>query len=317
MENTKVDVLVIGCGNIGAMYDLDKEDILTHSKAFFLNSNFNLTVYDIDGRKSELISNTYNCKVIFNLENLNNYNIISICTPTDLHFLLLKRLFKLKIPLIICEKPISNNLDELIELEFLYNKSNTRVLINYFRRFHPNYIDLKTQISEIVKKDRLVNILVRYQKGFLNNCSHAIDLIEFILNININFDNFISTNFCYDHFINDPTISLTGSSNNINFSFLGISNIEYSFFEVEFYFEKSMIKIEDSGSKIKYFHNQVNANYFLPLEEDLNLSKTNAISNRMMYVIQEADKLYNVPTSDNFLTSLNLNFRMLSVLKKK
>lgn len=317
MKKNKVDVLVIGCGNIGAMYDLDKDDILTHSKAFFLNNNFNLTVFDTDTSKAEFVSNTYNCKFIPNLENLENYGIISICTPTDIHFPLLKRLLNLKTPVIICEKPISNNIDELIDLKDSYIQSNTRILVNYFRRFHPSYKVLKTQINEIVKKDRLVNVLVRYHRGFLNNCSHAIDLIEFILDKNINFDNFISTNICFDNFNNDPTISLIGSSNNIHFSFIGLSNIEYSFFEIEFYFETSMIKIEDSGNNIKYFNNQVNENYFLPLLEDVNLRNTNAISNRMMYVIRESEELYIGNSSDNFLSSLNLNHRMLSVLKEK
>ena len=45
MGKKKYNVAVIGCGNIGAMYDLKKKDselILSHCKAFNKNRRFNL-----------------------------------------------------------------------------------------------------------------------------------------------------------------------------------------------------------------------------------------------------------------------------------
>ena len=316
MKKNRIEALVIGCGNIGALYDLKCKEILTHSKAFSQNSEFNLTIYDVNSKKSELVSKLYNCKKISSLKYIENFDVVSICTPTETHFSLLKELIKLKISLIICEKPISNNYEELNILKNYYEKNNTKILVNYFRRFHPSYILLKKKINLIEKKDKLVNVIVRYQKGFLNNCSHAIDLLEFILDKHISFGKFKITNINYDNFKNDPTVSLIGEFSNVYFNFIGISNVNYSFFEVDFYFEKSSINIKDSGNEIIFNKSQYNKLFFLPLIEEKDIKIKNAINNRMKYVIAESKDIYNNNKEDNFLASLDLNKRMLSILKK-
>lgn len=38
--------LIIGCGNIGAFYDLNSHDILSHAKAYYENKLFNFSILD-------------------------------------------------------------------------------------------------------------------------------------------------------------------------------------------------------------------------------------------------------------------------------
>jgi predicted dehydrogenase len=317
MKKNKIDSLVIGCGNIGAMYDINSKDILTHCKAISKKKTFNLTIYDLDSKRADFVSNFYSCAKLTNLGKVDNFNVVSICTPTDSHFSLLKKLFTLKTPLVICEKPISNDLKELDIIKLEYLNSKTKVLVNYFRRFHPTFIELRNSIKSEGKKNKLINIVVKYQRGFLNNCSHAIDLIEFLTEEKIDFNNFKITNIVYDNFKIDPTLSMIGVFNNICYSFIGLPNVRYSFFEIELYFQNGLIKIENSGNLIKYYKSQANDGFYLPLIEEKHKQVKNAIKRRMQYVIDESEHIYLNNKNDNFLESLDLNKRMLSILNKQ
>lgn len=314
MKKNRIEALVIGCGNIGAMYDLESKDILTHCKAISRNKNYNLTVYDTDPKRSDLVSKFYKCNKLNDLEDIGIYDIVSICTPTDTHFTLLKKLFSLNIPLIICEKPISNNIQELEILKIEYAKSSTNILVNYFRRFHPSYIELKNKVKSISQNNKLVNVSVKYQRGFLNNCSHAIDLLEFVLGQIIDFKNFKLTNVIYDSFEYDPTVSMFGTFNDVYYSFIGLTNVKYSFFEIELFFQDSAIKIEESGNSIKYYKSFFNHSFYMPLVEEKEVKS--AIKYRMKHVIAKSNDIYIKKNQDNFLASLDLNQRMLSVLNK-
>jgi len=312
MKKNRIEALVIGCGNIGAMYDLEVNDILTHCKAISRNKNFNLTVFDTDPQKSDLVSNFYKCNKLNDLEDIGIYDIVSICTPTDTHFTLLNKLFSLDIPLIICEKPISNNIQELEILKIQYAKSTTNILVNYFRRFHPSYIELKNKIKSISQNNKLVSVSVKYQRGFLNNCSHAIDLLEFILDQIIDFNSFKLTNVIYDSFEYDPTVSMIGTFNDVYYSFVGLANVKYSFFEIELFFQNSSIKIAESGNSITYFKSFSNQSFYMPLVEEKEVRS--AIKYRMKHVIAKSNDIYINKLQDNFLASLDLNQRMLSIL---
>jgi hypothetical protein len=315
MDKKRINVLVIGCGNIGALYDINSKDIMTHCKAFSNNKNCDLTIFDDDVNKAAYISKLYNCKNLNNLENISGFDIISICTPTNTHHSYLKYIFSLNIPVVICEKPISDNLKDLYDLENCFQKSNTKVLVNYFRRFHPSFIKLKSVIKILANEDKLKNIIVRYQRGFLNNCSHAFDLIEFLLEKKLDLDNFFIYNKDYDSFENDPTISLVGSFSNISINFIGLQNVKYSYFEIELFFQNCSIKIEESGNIVKFYNAQFeNKTFFLPLSENRSNRIKNAIKNRMKYVVSESLNLLQENKSDNFLTALDLNKRLLTLL---
>lgn len=314
MKKGSIEALVIGCGNIGAMYDLKSNDILTHCKAISKNENFSLTVYDTDPIKSDLVSKFYKCRKLDDIEDIGFYNLVSICTPTDTHFGLLNKLFGLNIPLIICEKPISNNNDELDFLRIEYSKSSTNVLVNYFRSFQPSFIDLRNEIKSIIENDKLVNVNVKYQRGFLNNCSHAINLLEFLLGQVIDFKNFTLADIKYDSFEDDPTVSMFGTYNDVFYSFTGITKVKYSFFEIELFFGDSAIKIEESGNLIKYYKSSINKSFFTPLVKEKVVRS--AIRYRMKHVIDNSESIFYRKDQDNFLESLDLNQRMLTVLNK-
>ncbi|HLX91950.1 MAG TPA: Gfo/Idh/MocA family oxidoreductase, partial [Puia sp.] len=79
--------LVIGCGNIGALYDFNNGEIQTHVKALHLNPRFSLSIFDNDKDLAKKISRKYACETVEMLddETLQSFDCISICTPTRTH----------------------------------------------------------------------------------------------------------------------------------------------------------------------------------------------------------------------------------------
>jgi hypothetical protein len=310
------NALLIGCGNIGAMYDWDNDHILTHAKAYFKSGKINPSFYDLNKEQVQMVANRYNGKVIDNLDlalENSKFDIVSICTPTCSHFTLLSNALKSNSTVIICEKPISLNLNELDQLREFYSKSESKVLVNYIRRFQPSYNRLRAILENFPEAEVLTNISIRYHRGFINNCSHAIDLLQFLFKKKFDLKNFIITKRVYDHFENDPTISGQGEWLNANLNIIGLQNINYSLFEIDLFFNNKKIQIANSGNEINFLFIEI-SNSKLVVQNEMNMS--NCIADYMMPVIEKTISLIQYPdNNDNFIETLQLNQTILEILK--
>ena len=297
-----IKALVIGLGNIGAQYDFNKDEILTHVKAFSLREDVELSVFDVNFKFKNTIVNKYKClpfetyaEIDFRL-----FDIVSICTPTKLHSKILKDCLKVNLPVILCEKPIASDVFELDELKLLYEKSTSKVLVNYFRRFHPNYRDLQQVIKKEDKK--IIRIVVKYYKGWMNYASHALDIIQYLLNKELDFHNITETNRFIDFLSTDPSISLD-IKGNVNISCLAIESVN-ALWEVEFYFENYRVNLISGGQTIQLYKENI-----------LVWAKENQLKDYMFAVLNEAFLLLKEKNkNDNFLKSLDLNRNMLSII---
>lgn len=310
-----VKVLVLGAGNISCGYDWDNEFIKTHCKALANIKNLSVSIYDTNETLAFKSAKKYNFLHIDKFEkiNFNFYDWIVIASSTDTHFTYLKRAILEKIPLVICEKPIASSLDELKILEDLYKMGQTKVIVNYIRRFQKKYIELRKLISAI---DSIPSsISVTYQRGFSNNFSHASDLLEFL------FGKFSLTNInvfakFYDELTNDPTISFSALlNNNIQLIANGIRNAKYSYFEIEIFFSSYKIHIAKNGNEIQWYSSEEYQTFYHPLKYDCNLSSTNVLENSMVDVYNFVSSVYANHTHDNFLSSIKNNNTLLKIIK--
>lgn len=311
-----INVLIIGCGNIGAMYDLNTKSILTHTKAFSLISNCNLYLFDINLKLSKKISEIYKAQIVNSLDKVDfsKFEIICICSPTNTHFQLLKRSLESNVNVIICEKPISYSIEELRQLKKLYSKSKSKVIVNYIRRFQPYYKESKKYVTDILSKEKLTNISIKYQRGFLNNCSHAFDIISFLTSLPLKLVNIKKNNIVFDSFENDATLSIQASWNNSNVCILGLSNLTSTVFEVELFFENVKVELKESGNTINFYNSCADTNNKL-LKNSL-LSKNNCLNNYMKHISKLAIEMTkDISINDNFIESLNLNLLMLKYIK--
>ena len=308
-------VLVIGCGNIGAQYDMHNNEIQSHVKAWHINPYADLFVYDIDLPLVKLVSEKYNCGIVKSIDKatLRNFDCVSICSPTVTHFKILEDALSAKVNTVICEKPISGNYKDLAVIKEIYKNSDSKILVNYIRRFLPSFTELKNFIASINKaSEELTNISIRYQRGFVNNCSHAFDLVEFLINTEIDLNNIHTFNLIADHFNDDPTLSLQALWKNVNFSVQGLSNVCFSHFEIDIYFKYYKIVIKNAGDIIEIYRSEKGGHNLQPLVLQPEFTRHNCLKDYMMYVTDHAMHLMNGQIkNDNFIGSVVLNQNML------
>lgn len=299
----KVKALLIGCGNIGAQYDLNNSHVQTHAKCMF-KSNWidHVDVFDASLKVAKKIAKKYNFSIMKNYhkDEISNYDIVSICTPTETHFKFLKDCIQEKVKLVICEKPISYSMLELSEIKNLYKEGSTKILVNYYRRFQKKYSELKKELT--LNKSELIKIDFRYNKGILNFASHGFDTINYLLDFDISFDEKKIISKKYDYFKKDPTVSMYSQFNNIRI-YLNGHDIKDTIFEIDLFFKDYRVEIFDLGNKVKIFYRNKIKTYDLLIE------------NYMIDVYTGLKNIYfHRNLSDNFLESINLNKKLLKVL---
>jgi predicted dehydrogenase len=312
----KYEALLIGCGNIGALYDFDDYlgKVLTHAKAYYLLRNkINLTITDLNLDLINKVSLKYKFKsTLINEIDYSKYEIVSLTTPTDTHFNYLKTILQNNVPLVICEKPISLSKIELYELEELKKKSKSKIIVNYSRRFNTFYEELKDYFEENQAILKIKHINIRYCRGFLNNCSHALDLINFLFSIDMTLENFKIIEKEYDTFQKDPTISAVYNEKDFSINIKGFTNLSYFIFEIDFFFTDMKIKIKNLGNEIRiYEFNKISKEF----DCVSNMSFNNVLKISMFDVLNKSiDILENDELFDNYRESVNLNINMLNVL---
>ena len=293
--------LLIGCGDIGANYDFHSEDILTHAKALSkLKWIKNIDVFDINILQAKKISQKYNYRILnsFKAINFENYDIVCISTPTSTHYDYLTFCLNSKVPIIICEKPISNSIFEIDKILNLYKSNKSRIIVNYFRRFSTNYLKVLTKIENI--EESLKKVIIKYNKGFLNNCGHAFDIVEFLTKTDVNPRNVKVLKYEYDFFKDDPTISANFISNNTKFIVKG-KGLKNKIFEINFIYDSFNIVLKNSGNDMKFYKNDY-----------LNFEFNGLLKDYMKDVYMTIEKLYlNKDLNDNFERSIELNRKQI------
>jgi len=305
----KRKALVIGCGKIGAQYDLENDDIQTHAKALFESEYFNLSFYDTKSDLSSLIATRYKGNCLSELKSIppGIFDLVSICSPTAQHKEQLEFFLRLNTPVIICEKPISYSVTDLDEIEQYASNSHARVLVNYIRSFQPAFISFKKSFSEYLNSMTLQEVVVKYTGGFLNNASHAFDLLEFLLDERLALTKITHSSSVPDRFTNDPTRSFSAEWNNFRIHLIGLTGIEYPIFTIELYYLDHGILITNSGDTIKLVRYKENNS--IPI-----FQADGCIKNYMRPVVQRAIECFYPGTSTNFSNSLRLNRNMLDII---
>jgi predicted dehydrogenase len=187
-----------------------------------------------DGYSS--IKELLNCK--------ERFDVISICSPTQYHAHDIEFAIKLKPKLIFCEKPITYSIQESCDLIAEARKNNVLLAVNYSRRFDPDVQLFKNQIEETCYGE-LRSIVGVYNKGVLNNGSHMIDMLHFLLGPLL-----VKSvgKPIYDFSEDDPTIPVSLEDlRGIPIQLTCGNAKDFSFFELTFIFSEAVISMEDGG----------------------------------------------------------------------
>ncbi len=175
-------VLVCGAGNIAHRFDtLEGDDIFTHVKGFLRHGGFRVVaIIDEQPERAKEAAEVWNIphygRCLDDVRDV-DYDLVSICTPDHTHAQYLQDVLALKPKLVLCEKPLSANIEEASALVELYQQHGVHLAINYSRRWLPDFQHLSAQALS-GNFGKVVSARMKYYKGFLHNASHFVDLLS-------------------------------------------------------------------------------------------------------------------------------------------
>lgn len=178
---------VIGLGNIGFKFDLDnkRKGTWSHAAAYERSEKTELAAaVEINAANAELFRKNYNNIPVFKsikqmMDNV-TIDIVSISTTTETHYPILKELVQYPLKAIFCEKPLSLNQDEAMEMVSLCSKANIIMAVNHTRRWEGNFLLARQMIQE-GKLGGIRAVSVFYPDQIFNVGTHLFDAINMLI----------------------------------------------------------------------------------------------------------------------------------------
>lgn len=246
-----LNVLIIGCGNIAGGFDATGGDlILTHAGAYRRHGRFHLAAcVEPDAAKREAFRMRWGVQDAFAelsqaLGSGSRYDVVSICSPTTQHGDHLRMVLEARPRLVFCEKPITTDLDMASDLVAAYHAVGVPLAINHTRRWDPQVVQFKSALQS-GDWGAVRSVVGHYNKGILNNGSHMVDLLRYLLGpLRL----LAAGDARIDYSAEDPTVpALLSSSQDVPIHLVGGAASDYAFFEAQFVTEKGVVAIEQGG----------------------------------------------------------------------
>jgi predicted dehydrogenase len=248
-------VLILGLGQIGMGYDLNlpRESILSHARAFDAHSDFKLVgAVDPDTQKRVLFESHYSLPAFEDISKALlavQPTIIVVATPTDSHAAAFDEIFsQFKPKIILCEKPLANNLDQAKKIVQLCDENSCQLFVNYFRRS-------EIGTDEVLKmlKCNFIQTPIEghawYTKGLYNSASHLVNLLQLWLGDIVGFEVF-KIGRLWNQVDPEPDFLIKFKRGNIRFSGLKDENFFHN--SIELIAPNGRLRYEQSGALITW-----------------------------------------------------------------
>lgn len=181
---------IIGLGNIAWRYDVKNHYSQiysrSHARTYSIHPRTTLAGgCSVDSKDRDDFSRVYRVPVYADHTTMLQElcpDIVSICSPAEYHFEHIMSCLENGVRMIWLEKPAARNsaqidiiLQRQKELE-----TRTKILVGYMRRYTEIFVNLKKVFHEKTL-GQIDSINISYSKGLIENGSHYIDLIFFLL----------------------------------------------------------------------------------------------------------------------------------------
>lgn len=253
INRRRIRTLIVGCGNIGGRFDqVDRNSSFTksHAGAYTADGRYEIVAcVDSDEKyRKEFMQYWGVGKGFYSLQQavseLNDIDVVSICSPTELHRQHVEEAVGLSPKLIFCEKPLSGSVESTKSLFDLCKKNEVQLLVNYNRRWDKVLVELGEDICR-GKHGILRSVVAVYNKGILNNGSHMLDLLVGLLG-ELDIISVLSSRL--DYKVTDPSVSTyLESKDGVDVHLVSGSAEDYALFEVEFIFSEKILRMKDGG----------------------------------------------------------------------
>lgn len=253
MVDQKLRVGIIGAGMMTCNYDSPQsKNILTHAHAISLSDSFELAgFYDINSESRLRAADKWQTREFKTLLEVKEKSDIICCgVPDDVHYQILKQFYEAdSVKGIICEKPITTNISEAEELICRFNSRHIPIIVNYSRRFMSAFRELKNEIRQYGK---LIVGSCYYGKGLFHNCSHMINILDFLLDLS-NYKCVEIFDCVMDHDANDLSVEFLMSDRQSKLFFHVIPCTVTTAFQFELFFEQGKVVYDDATEEIRCY----------------------------------------------------------------
>ena len=197
----KITAAIIGLGRIASLLEEDalREKPCTHAGAISSNEDCVLVAgCDIDEERRRLFAEKWNVPVYEDAGEMlqkHKLQILSIATHPDSHYRYCKLAAEHEIPVVICEKPLADNLKDSRKINRLTKRSDLAshnepvIITNHERRYSLDYARAKAILDE-EKLGSLLSVRAVLYMGktrrlldmFWHDGTHLADAIMFLTN---------------------------------------------------------------------------------------------------------------------------------------
>ncbi len=315
---------VIGLGNIGFQFNTDpkRKGTWSHVSAYEKCKKTKLVgAVEVDAEKINIFRQYKNIPIFKTVKELMEsieVDILSICTPTETHCLILKELLKYPVKAIFCEKPFASNLVQAWEMVCMCREKKVVLAVNHTRRWQDNFLFVKEMIHD-GKVGRLRGVNVFYPGQIFNIGTHLFDVVRMLIQkkpetvsgISFNLDN------------RDPDISGWIQFNeNILCTVVSTGKREDLIFEVDLIGDEGRIRILENGEKVELYSFTESLRYSGYRELSLVPVDTSQTKDRFVEAVTDIVKVIDGEKSEvnctgkDGLYALAMSFAMLESAKK-
>ncbi len=255
---------VIGCGMIGSGLDrVNSIKILTHAKGYKQHDSCDLVacvdrnLEAIERFRQKWGEDIRGYQDIEEMLASEAPEIVSVCTPTENHVADVKKIYQhSSVKVVICEKPLTDSMDELDELKDIIRNSSKVFVVNYMRCFDPAH----QEAVDIVQSGQLgkpVGFHGVFTKGLYHNGSHLLALIEDVCGEIIQFEVVDAERIAGD--VYGTYIARTASG--VTGTLFNTSGDNYALFELDVILEGGRVVFSELGGVIKVCRPEKSADF--------------------------------------------------------
>lgn len=262
----QLSVLLIGGGNIAGAFDhACAKDAwpLTHAGAYLRDGRFQLAacVEPDENRRAAFGAHWPVEQLLASVDDIApdaRFDVISICSPTELHAAHLEFSLRMKPRLVFCEKPLLPTFNGATAWVERFDRAGIPLAVNHTRRWAPDLLTLASELRA-GQWGRIRSVIGVYNKGILNNGSHLLDLLATLLGE-------LSVEWAgepvHDHWRDDPSVPAVLRSASGVVASLNIGNAQdFAIFELQILTERGVIAMERGGAGWRIRHAEASAEF--------------------------------------------------------
>ena len=186
----KISAAIIGLGKIGLLHDLDEfgsvipNQVMTHCRSVSESDFFKIS-YLIDPQIDavQMAVHQYGgvgFQSVVEAEGQDSPQLVIVSVPTSFHLeTLLDVSEKWKPAAYLIEKPFGSSSSEARRMRGILELQDTKVYVNYLRRYLPNFISLRSS-PLFHNRGKLNSVAIKGYGTIENIFSHFLDLLIFI-----------------------------------------------------------------------------------------------------------------------------------------